>query len=276
MRRGRYWLAGGVLLVGLGALATVAMAQQAGEAGRWDHLDPKLTESPNVLDIVLVRGGPIVWFILLPLSVVTIALAIQQFIAIRRSVLIPPDAVMQVQALFDERRYREALDFTASDASYVSYIVHEGLSEAANGYNAMLRSMQEGADERTATLFRKIEFLNIIGAVAPMIGLFGTVWGMLQTFFNIALYASAMKSMPPPHYLAGGIFVALLTTAWGLAIAIPALGVYGINRNRVDQLSAQAQLQANELLKNFKPGARPAARPQAKPAAQPAARPATS
>jgi len=259
-----------VLLLVAGLIQTTAFAQQGAPASSEDK---NWLVRGNFFEIYIIQAGWIGW-ILIGGSVCTVALAIEHFISIRRNALIPEESVMQVQALFDERRYREALDFTASDPSYISYILHEGLTEAANGYNAMQRSMQEGADERTAKLYRKIEILNIIGGIAPMLGLFGTVVGMVQTFLKIAQNSySQGGAMPKPDDLAAGIMVALLTTMWGLFVAIPALAVYGTMRNKVDQYAAQAQLQASELLMNFKPGARPSARPQAKPAGGPPAQP---
>jgi biopolymer transport protein ExbB len=273
MRRGRtLLLTAAVLLVVVALIQTTAMAQGGGGAELPGAQQGAELRNANFFEIVVVKAGPIGWILILG-SVCMLALAIEHFVSIRRSTLIPEDSVLQVQAMFDERRYREALDFTSSDPSFISYILHEGLTEAANGYNSMQRSMQEAADERTAQLYRKIELLNILGAIAPMLGLFGTIVGMLQTFFDIAKYSFETGSMPPPHVLSSGIFVALLTTAWGLFVAIPALSVYGIMRNKIDQFAAHAQLQANELLKNFKPGARPSAKPQAKPSAGPPAQP---
>ena len=267
MRRGKLLvLFGAALLAAIILLPAIAMAQDA-EAPKVD--DGSSLVNASFFEIAIVRGGPVAW-ILIGASVCMFAMVIDHFVKIRQSTLIPEDVVMQVQGLFEERRYREALDYTASDPTFIGYIVHEGLTEAANGYGAMQRSMQEAADDRTARLYRKIELLNVLGAIAPMFGLFGTVTGMLLTFYDIAKHSVEHGAMPPPHILSSGIFMALLTTAWGLFVAIPALSVYGVMRNRIDQCSAQAQLQALELLKNFKPGARPNARPQAKPSAKPA------
>lgn len=271
MRRGKLLvLFGAVLLAAIVMLPSVVMAQGAGEP---EIDDGSSLVNASFFEIAVVRGGPVAW-ILIGASVCMFAMVIDHFVKIRQTTLIPDEIVMQVQGLFEERRYREALDYTASDPTFIGYIIHEGLAEAANGYAAMQRSMQEAADDRTAQLYRKIELLNVLGAISPMFGLFGTVTGMLLTFYDIAKFSVEHGSMPPPHILSGGIFMALLTTAWGLFVAIPALSVYGVMRNRIDQCSAQAQLKALELLKNFKPGARPNARPQAKPAVKPAVKPA--
>jgi biopolymer transport protein ExbB len=184
-------------------------------------------------------------------SLASIALIIEHCISIRRSVLVPEMSVAQVKTMFDERRFREALEFCQNDVSFVSGVVHAGLIEAANGYEAMENSMQDAASERTARLYRKIEWLNLLGNVAPMFGLWGTIWGMMVAFSTIASKGGKAN----PSDLAGGIMIALVSTFCGLIVAIPALAAYGIFRSRIEQLSMEAALVAEELLANFKPSA---------------------
>ena len=111
--------------------------------------------------------------------------------------------------------------------------------------------MQDAAGERTSRLYRKIEWLNLLGNVAPMLGLLGTVWGMIVAFGEI----EAKGGKANPEDLAGGIMVALVSTFAGLVVAIPALAGYGIFRSRIEQMAMEASLVAEELLANFKPSA---------------------
>ncbi|MGB2613980.1 MAG: MotA/TolQ/ExbB proton channel family protein [Phycisphaerae bacterium] len=189
-------------------------------------------------------------FAIFGLSLTAVALIIEHGITIRRVVLLPELSVAQVKTMFDERRFREALEFCQADPSFVSGVVHAGLVEAANGYEAMERAMQDAAEERTSRLYRKIEYLNLIGNVSPMLGLFGTVYGMMVAFAKIETLRS-----PDASELAGGILTALFSTFAGLFVAIPALSAYAIYRNRIEQLSMEAALVAEELLANFKPTA---------------------
>jgi biopolymer transport protein ExbB len=182
-------------------------------------------------------------------SIASVALIIEHAITIRRTVIVPELSVAQVKTMFDERRFREALEFCQTDPSFVSGVIHAGLIEAANGYEAMENAMQEAADERSARLYRKIEWLNLLGNIAPMLGLLGTVWGMIMAFGEI----EAKGGKANPSDLAGGILVALFSTFMGLVVAIPALAGYGIFRSRVEQMSMEASLVAEELLANFKP-----------------------
>ena len=182
-------------------------------------------------------------------SMLSIGLMIEHSLTIRKTVLIPDVSVAQIQTMFEERRFREALEFCQGDPSFVSSIVHAGLVEAGNGYEAMERAMEDATNERTSRLYRKIEWLNMIGNVTPMCGLTGTVWGMMTAFGEIA----AKGGKANPADLAGGILIALTSTFSGLMTAVPALVAYGIFRGKVEQLSLEGALVAEELLANFRP-----------------------
>ena len=109
--------------------------------------------------------------------------------------------------------------------------------------------MEEVMETRAAGLYRRIEYLNIIGNVSPMIGLFGTVYGMIRTFSTIVEQGGS----PDPKALAGGISIALVTTFWGLLVAIPALSIFHLMRNRIDGLLAECAVEAETIIQFFKP-----------------------
>ena len=95
--------------------------------------------------------------------------------------------------------------------------------------------MEDATAEESARLFRKIEYLSVIGNIAPMLGLLGTVIGILMAFKKVASLGVTAQAAD----LAGGIYLALVTTVEGLIVAIPALGAFAVFRNRVDQLVAE-------------------------------------
>ena len=184
-------------------------------------------------------------------SMCSIGLIIEHSLTIRKTSLVPDLSVARIQTMFEERRFREALEFCQNDPSFVAGVVHAGLLEAGNGFEAMENAMQDAAAERAARLYRKIEWLNLLGNVAPMFGLWGTIWGMMVAFGEI----EGKGGKANPSDLAGGIMIALVSTFSGLIVAIPALSAYGIFRGKVEQLSLEAGLVAEELLANFKPTA---------------------
>jgi biopolymer transport protein ExbB len=126
----------------------------------------------------------------------------------------------------------------------------------------MERAVDAASNERITGLMRHTEWLNLVGNIGPMIGLFGTVWGLIKTFFAIV----ETGGIPDPGALAGAIGIKLVCTLLGLAVAIPSLAVYGTMRNRIDGLSSQASSAALELIANFRPGRKSAPASEQAPA----------
>ena len=203
---------------------------------------------PSVFDIFILGGG-VIGYIILLLSVVMMALIISYFIQYRRTTIVPEAVREQIQIMFENKQYREAIDFTAADTSFLAGTVNAALAEAGHGYPAMERALEEAAEDRTTRMLRHVEWLNLLGNIGPMLGLLGTVYGMIGAFFSIV-----EKGETNPADLAGDIGIALVTTMQGLSVAIPSLSVYSIMRSRIDSLASSAMLTAQELISNFRPG----------------------
>lgn len=244
-------------------LAAAVVLAGVTDAAAQDRSDPP---SPQVemrwFDHFVVAGGWITWAILLPLSVAMVALAVYHGTTIRRATILPPEAHKRIAELVTDKKYAEAVRFTAEDPSVLAYVLNAALVEAGRGFLAMERALEEALEDRSARLLRKIEYLNIIGSISPMVGLFGTVYGMIRLFASI----KAAGAIPEPATIADEISIALVTTFWGLAIAIPALSVFALYRNRIDVLTAECALVCEKLLAVFKPGGE-AAPPATAPAA---------
>ncbi len=215
--------------------------------------DPADLNSPatqrKYFDFFVVKGGPIAFGLIL-LSVVMVALTVEHCLSIRRATIIPAEAADRARDLVEKKQYLEAIEFTAEEPSMMSFVLNAGLLEASNGFSAMERALQESLDQQSARLFRKIELLNIIGNIAPMIGLFGTVVGMILLFAEI----HAADAFPAARIVADRVAVALITTFWGLAVAIPALSIYAVFRNRIDALAAECAMTTERIISVFKPG----------------------
>ncbi len=198
-------------------------------------------------------GLLIIWVLLL-MSAVSVGFTIKLLIDCRRATLVPEDTQQQLQSMLADKRYRDAIEYAGSDPSYLGKVVSSGLNEASSGYGAMERAIEEAGDAETTRLLRPIEYLNVLGNIAPMMGLFGTVYGMIVAFQK--LVESGGK--PDPGKLAAGISTALVTTFWGLVVAMPALAAYALIRNKVDALASEGLIMAEELIKPFKPGGKKA------------------
>ena len=205
-------------------------------------------------------GSLIIW-VLLALSVVSIGLIGHLALTNQRKGIVPPGVVDEVAKQLKESRFKDAMALTARDESYFSKVLNAGLNEAGNGYSAMIRGLELASDEHTTIRLRRIEYLNVLGQVSPMIGLFGTVYGMILAFWGIVQSGGTAN----PVLLAHGISTALTTTFWGLIVAIPALGAYAILRNRIDALTTEGTAAAEHLINQFRPRAARAVRPAPEP-----------
>ncbi len=214
--------------------------------------DASNAKTRTLLEQFIWPGGGIIGILILLMDVASVALIVEHFISIRRLNILPDPVREQLRAMIEEKQYREVIEVTAAEPSFLSYVVHAALGEASHGYGAMERAMEEATEERTTKLLRKIEPLNVIGNIAPMMGLLGTVLGMIMAFNDIV----AAGGVPDAGSLADSIGVALVTTFWGLVVAVPALTVFAIMRNRIDGLAAECALTAQEMIGVFRPAAK--------------------
>jgi biopolymer transport protein ExbB len=189
------------------------------------------------------------------LSIWGLTLIIQGFIKIRAGALIPEASTNHIRELIGRREFKELIDFTENDPSFISRALNPALKRAPS-FSSMKEAMETAVAEQTSEQFRKIEYLNIIGNLGPLLGLLGTVLGMIEAFQDLM----AAGGDANPAKLAGGISTALCHTFLGLFLAVPCLAVFGIQRTMVDRLTTQGALISEELLLLIKPAeAKPAA-----------------
>jgi len=189
------------------------------------------------------------------LSVIGLTLIIQGFIKNRASVFMPEETTNQIREMIGARKFKELIEFTETDPSFISRSLNPALKRAPS-FSSMKEAMETAIGEQTAEQFRKIEYLNIIGNLGPLLGLLGTVLGMIEAFSAM----QAAKGQADPSKLAGGISTALCHTFLGLFLAVPCLAAFGILRTIVDRLTVRGALVAEELLLMIKPAeAKPAA-----------------
>lgn len=212
----------------------------------------------NYFQVLFWPGGGGIGLILWCLNVIVWSLIIQHFVIIRRTTIVPDLVKAQLEEFFANKRYREAIEMTANDPSFLGQIVHASLSEAKHGYPAMERALDEAAEHRVTRMLRYTEWLNLLGNLGPMIGLFGTVWGLIKTFFVIVEKGGSVK----PAELAEALGIKLVCTLLGLAVAIPALAIYGVMRNKIDSLTAEGLVTAQQFISNFRPAAGGAKKPE--------------
>lgn len=197
----------------------------------------------------LVMKGGVVGGLIILLSCVALGLVIDYAITIRRAKLAPAEDLATFKELVGKREFSRVKEVAEARPTFVGAVLAAGLEEAGLGYPAMVKAMEDTAEAHTARQARRIEHLNVIGNIAPMMGLLGTVIGMLRCFNEISQVSGSID----PKQLAAGIFEALVTTCLGLIVAIPTLYFYAIFRNRLDELTGEASVAAEQILSFFKP-----------------------
>ena len=245
------------LLMGVGLFAMLAATATA--SAQADAASHSFAEAFFISHSVDVNGGrsvewlgSLVIWLLMATSVASIGL-IGQLAAANRRASIAPEAVMHRAAEYvDAGRYGETMAMLSeSDAeSDFATILLGGLERAPSGFQSMEGGLEQAATEVIARRTRHVEILNVIGQVSPMVGLFGTVYGMILAFQSIV----ASGGNADPVLLAGGIGTALVTTFWGLVVAIPALAGYAALRGRLDASLTEAISEAETILEKFRPG----------------------
>lgn len=212
--------------------------------------------SKGLLDWFVFRMDPIIW-VLIVLSIISTALIIQHAMAVRRIVLMPPHVELQVRQMLEAKQFRELLSFTSADRSLLSVIMNRALREAPNGYAAMEHEMENALQEQVTRINLKPEILSLLGNTGPLIGLLGTVLGIVLAFIDIV----KAGGIPAPGDLADSIGTALVATFWGLAVAIPCLVTYSIIKNKVEGMANDALSIGRECLANLRLGTKTKARP---------------
>jgi len=210
---------------------------------------PETLQEPVTL-WYLFRASGIIGFIITLLSLVAVALAIEYALTIRRKVLMPLGFADEVLKLLAQGQPNAALQKCQNDPSALAQILHAGMTQYEFGWDAIEKSAETAAAEQASRLYRKTEYLNMIGNIAPMIGLLGTVVGMVIAFQEMA----AADGYGRAADMAEGIYLALVTTIQGLIVAIPCLAAYSLFNNRVATLISETVYVAEQVLQPIKRG----------------------
>lgn len=205
----------------------------------------------------LIEALGIYLLVFLLISVALVSLMIMNFLAVRRSVVCPAELIDGFQAHLDEKQYQEAYELAKADESFLGNVLSAGLSKVSTSYKHAVAAMQDVGAEENMKLDHRASYLALIGTLAPMIGLLGTVDGMIRSFYTIATAGTS----PDANKLAEGISTALLTTLVGLLIAIPAIAGYNIVKNMIQKLVLDVGITSDNLMGRFeKVGSKPSSK----------------
>lgn len=191
--------------------------------------------------------------LLLAGSVLATAVAIRCVFRVRRTVILPPATELAMRRMVADAEWRELARFAAADRSILGRILAAALASPRPDRASRREAAEMAAGEQCAHWFRLIEPLHIIGNLGPLLGLAGTVWGMIIAFASLG----ETGGRAGPAELSAGISKALFHTLLGLVLAVPALSVFGFYRAIVDRWCTRAMVVASELLEQL-PDAEPA------------------
>ena len=219
-----------------------------------------IAEAVSMWDVVFSGGvfGVCIIAVLAAMSIATVFLAVDQILALRRSEIVPAGLSESVRSALATGHVAEADAACRNQPSVLGVCLLTGLAEMDLNFVAVDKAVEDAMSGQAARMMRRIDYLSVIGNIAPMIGLLGTVTGMVSAFSQVA----ATQGGAGAGELADGIYQALVTTVGGLLVAIPALTIHAVCRNRIDALLSDVAHEATIALGPIR--RRAAARPPRK------------
>ncbi len=197
-----------------------------------------------VIDIFR-AGGPIMWPLLV-CSLLSVAIIVERSVNLRGAKILNRGVVERVTGLVEGGRSDRAMQVCAENPGIYTNIVRAGLERAGRGESAAKEAVEDAGRHETAHLGRYLGALGTIAAISPLLGLLGTVTGMIEVFRTIAQAGTGQAAQ-----LSNGISQALITTATGLLIAIPTLVAYNFFQAKVDAMVTDIERETLRVLRGL-------------------------
>jgi len=191
----------------------------------------------------IIKSGGWMMLPLIICSIGAMGIVAERFWTLQRNKIIPQDLVVQVWKLHRENRLDEMTLRRLKTSSPLGRIIAAGIVDSAHGREMMKESIEDVGRQVTHDLERFLDALGTIAEISPLLGLLGTVFGMIEIFSELMQHGAG-----DPTVLAGGISVALITTATGLTVAIPSLIFHRYFLRRVDDYVISMEMEALRLI----------------------------
>lgn len=211
---------------------------------------PAATGRVTLLQL-LQMGGPLMYPLYL-CSLIVVAFGVERAIGLRTRRILPSGIVNRIRSAnflpgssVDPQRLLAELQM---DQSPIAQVIKAGLKKSDRPIQELEKAIEDAGSREADLMRRHCRVLSITGSIAPLLGLLGTVFGMIQAFMTVAAREEALGRT---ELLAAGIYQALVTTAVGLCIAIPAMVLYHVFVEKVDRMVAQMDDIANELVEKI-------------------------
>jgi biopolymer transport protein ExbB len=196
----------------------------------------------NLLSVLL-KGG----WMMLPIfiaSIVAVAIIIDRYIVIRKSSLNVPSFLVKIRGMLKNRDIKGAVEYCIEEKTPAANIVRKGLRKYKFGHERVKEAIENAGKQEIGKLEKGLSILATISGIAPLLGFLGTVTGMISAFMRI----EDLQGSANPADLAGGIWEALLTTAFGLAVGIIVLAFYNYLTSRVNKLVMDMEVVSNDVI----------------------------
>lgn len=242
MKQWKTWASGLVATAAVASLSASAWAQDAAAAPAAAVDDGRMTIGKYI------EYGGWVGNLIIVCSIAMVALVIEHFVNIKRDKIAPPETIDELEALLQEQQYQEALELCESEKNFVTAMVGAALPKLSHGFDEMRDAAMAAATNETSKLNQKISYLSLLANMGPMLGLFGTVYGMVSAFGEIVALGPAVT----PKDLAGGVQQALITTVDGLLVAMPCIGFGFYFKNKVIAITNELTAIGEDMLERFR------------------------
>ena len=244
-------------LVAFATLAFTSMAMAQGVAEQ--------AEADNTMWSLIKKGGPVMWPLGLA-SILAVALAIERFISLTKDRVLPAGFMSEfAEAWKSDKSGAAAEELCDSHPDSFAHVFKAGVQWRDQGHEAIGKAIEDAGSREAEKIKRSVRPLSVIAGVCPLLGLLGTVYGMIDAFQKTADAGGAAKTAE----LADGIYQALISTAAGLTIAIPVLLLFQWISTRADRAIDHIDESGTEFISKHALVASPAKKPAArKPAAK--------
>jgi biopolymer transport protein ExbB len=199
------------------------------------------------MEQILRDGGTVGW-IIIALSVATLAVLIEAGVNIRRDRICRPELIDEVEALLEEDEIQEALELCESEPNFFTNMMSAALGKASLGYDEMKTAMENRGGIEVTQLMQKVGWILWLSHIGPLLGLFGTVTGMIAAFNVIKALGAAVT----PTDLAQGISSALITTFDGLIVSMPAITAYQYFRDKSTRIAIDFGSIGEDMIQRFR------------------------
>lgn len=220
------------------APAAAAAEDAAPDAGNTDVTLWNIVYGDSIINLLI-------WILLFGTSMACIGLIIDAIMNVKADKIMPRELAETVREALQQGDLGVALEACENMPSPLSNILTAGLNNVENGYSVVVDSVSTAAEIETEKLMQRVNLLNLVGAIAPMLGLMGTVVGMVLAFGTLAQASGANKAA----LLAVNISIALYTTLYGLLVSVPAILGFTFTRNHANKLILTMEMLTYDLIK---------------------------